>query len=454
MLMSRWTVVLALVAFGCAACGGDAPQAPAGPSAAVVASPGASSVTQGAKILGNVSAGVPLAAMAAQVVGTPISAPVGAGGGFALEGVPEGNVQLRFVGSGVDASVALTPVRPGDVVSLLVGVAGATAMVQSESRNAGGKVELEGRVESLTASPETLVVAGRTVTTSAATVIRDSNGGTKTFTDLAIGQRVHVKGTLGVDGIVADSILIQNTITTIPVNVNGIVENLSGDATSFTFFIGSREIRGDTSTVFYGDDGVLLAFAALINGARVEVKGEMREGFVLALRIHVNGPMEPPQDDSASVEGVVTDESDLTADVPTLYLDTKFGEVKVTTTSATVVQRRGSVLDFKALAFGQTVHAVGTRMPDKSIEARFLQIKDDGTDGRFTIEGSLGGLKGTCPAISFGVNGYSIFTTAADPVEYVPAGTACGDLKNGMKVEVEGVRQATGSVRATQITKK
>ena len=69
--------------------------------------------------------------------------------------------------------------------------------------------------------------------------------------------------------------------------------------------------------------------------------------------------------------------------IPTLYLDTKFGEVKVTTTSATVlVQRRGSVVDFKALALGQTIHAVGARISDKeSIVAKMLQIKDHETGG-------------------------------------------------------------------------
>ena len=125
----------------------------------------------------------------------------------------------------------------------------------------------------------------------------------------------------------------------------------------------------------------------------------------------------------------------------------------VTTTADTIVQRRGSRCR-QAVVVGQTIHAVGTRMTDKSIGAMLLQIKDDATDGEFVIEGSLGGLKGTCPAISFGVNGYSMFTTAADPVEYLPAGTACGDLKNGMKVEVEGERQADGSVMAAKITKK
>jgi hypothetical protein len=85
-------------------------------------------------------AGAPPAAMTVQVVGTSISSPVGPGGGFTLEGVPAGAVQLRFVGSGVDASVALSPVQAGDVVSVLVSVAGTTAAVQHESRNAGGKV--------------------------------------------------------------------------------------------------------------------------------------------------------------------------------------------------------------------------------------------------------------------------------------------------------------------------
>jgi len=464
--MSRLIGVLALVALACAACGGDAPQAPAGPSAA-----GTSSVTQGAKILGNVSAGQPLAAMAAQVVGTSISSPVNTGGGFTLDHVPAGAVQLRFVGSGVDASVGLTPVQAGDVVSVLVGVSGATATIQSESRNAGNKVELEGRIEALPADPaNSLVVAGRTVTTTGQTVIRDGNNAAKVFADLAIGQRVHVKGTLVTDpvsAIAADSIVIQNTNTWIPVNVNGTVESLNGPplatGMNFSFQIGSRVVQGDGETKFYGEDDVPLTSDELENGQRVEVKGELRDGFVYAFRIHINGltGTEPPQDDSASVEGIVMAESVLDAEYPTLSLDTKFGKVKVTTTSATVVQRRGSVVDFKALAVGQTIHAVGRRLndPDKTLEAKFLQIKDDAAEGWFVIEGSLGGLKGTCPARTFGVNGYTVFTTGTTPPDpsdtvYSPSSMTCEDLKNGMKVGVEGYRQADGTVKASTITKK
>jgi len=484
--MSRWIGVLAFVALGCAACGGEAPPGPAGPSSTGVPS----SSTQGATIRGNVSAGalpaqaagmsltspvgfasatVPLAAMAAQVVGTPISSLVGTGGGFTLEGVPPGPVQLRFVGSGVDASVALSPVKAGDVVSLLVGVAGATATVQSESRNADGKVELEGRIESLppTQAENTLVVDGRTVTTTpGVTTIRDGNNAARLFADLAVGQRVHVKGTLGVDSVVADSILIQNTNTWIPVNVNGIVEVLNRTTpppgSTFTFRIGSREIRGDAGTKLYGENDIPLTLDSLANGQRVEVKGEQRDNFVYAVRIHINGIVTapvPPQDDSASVEGRL---ESITGTKPTLTLEIKSTAsgatvaTFVTTTSSTEVRRRGDVQTLDALAVGQTIHAVGTRLADKTIVAKMLQIKDDEPEGAFVIEGSLGGLKGTCPVVSFGVNGYEVKTSAATKYypETPPPAAKCEDLKSGTKVEVEGKRQADGSVLADRVTKK
>jgi hypothetical protein len=416
-------------------------------------------VSQGARILGNVTAGETLAAMTAQVVGTSVSSPVGAGGGFVLDGVPAGPVQMRFVGSGVDAAVALSPVQPGDVVSVLVGVSAATATVQSESRNAGGKVELEGRVESLPPTQEagTLVVAGRTVKTSSATQIRDGSNAAKAFADLAVGQRVHVRGTLvtvPTSAILADSIVIQNTNTWIPVNVNGVLESLNettpATGYTFTFKIGSRFIQGDLSTKVYGDNDVPLTASDLKNGQRVEVKGEQGDNFVYAVRIHINGlgtTPQPPQDDSASVEGVV---SALGGTAPAITM--KIGTTAVTTDAQTVVQRRGDVQTLAAIENDQIVHAVGVRQADGSLLARKLQIKDDGPDGPFVIEGSLGGLKGTCPDFTFGVNGYTVktSTTTAFPE---PVAT-CGDLKSGLKIEVEGKRGADGIVLAEKVTKK
>ena len=58
----------------------------------------------------------------------------------------------------------------------------------------------------------------------------------------------------------------------------------------------------------------------------------------------------------------------------------------------------------------------------------------------------MGGLKGTCPAINFGVNGYSIVASSA--TTFV---TPCADLKSGAKVRVRGTRLANGDVQATEI---
>jgi hypothetical protein len=125
----------------------------------------------------------------------------------------------------------------------------------------------------------------------------------------------------------------------------------------------------------------------------------------------------------------------------------------VTTTSATEVRRRGDVQTLAALEVGQTIHAVGTRMADKTLAAKTLQIKDDEPEDAFVVEGSLGGLKGTCPVINFSVNGYSIAASAETKYYPEPAAT-CDGLKSGMKVEVEGTRQADGSVKALKVTKK
>jgi hypothetical protein len=275
-----------------------------------------------------------------------------------------------------------------------------------------------------------------------------------------------VKGTLVTEpesAIAADSVLIQNTNTWIPANVNGIVEVLNtpppSDGFDFMFQIGSRVIQGDGETTFYGDNEVPRTEEDLANGQRVEVKGELRDGFIYAVRIHINGLSgvpNPPQDDSASVEGTLTEDPTGTEPTLTLLLDTKFGLVTVTTTSATVVQRRGSLVSLAALDKGQTIHAVGTRLSSGTIEARMLQIKDDEPDGAFVIEGSIGGLSGSClTSRKFGINGYSIFTSTVDPVTtYSPTSMTCDDLKNGMKVGVEGYRQADGTVKASKVTKK
>jgi hypothetical protein len=219
----------------------------------------------------------------------------------------------------------------------------------------------------------------------------------------------------------------------------------------FQFKVGSRLVKGDDLTEFFGSSAAA-GFALLKDGVRVEVKGQQRDGYVYAERIHVNGTGEDDEDDeddeedeqdsSASIHGVLTA---MAGSRPVLTLTV--GGTTVRTSAGTQVQRRGDVQTLDALQLGQTLHVVGTRQPDGSLDARRIQISDDETGGEFEIEGSLGGLKGTCPALTFGVNGFTVVTNSATTFE----GAACTALKSGDKVKVNGTKQGDGSVLASRV---
>lgn len=438
--------VMATAAITLSACG--ASNSPTTPSTATSTS-GTSAV-----ITGSVRAGSPLLAattgarvsgLVVTVVGTTISSGVDATDRFTLSGVPPGDIELRFTGAGVDSTVRLSQVLATQTVSLIVNVAGSAVLIDSETRSIASGEELEGRVEALppTTPDGSLIVAGRTIKTDSSTRI-DQGGAAKSFADLLIGMRVHVTGTASGTDLRASVIRIQNTTTWIPVNVNGVIDSLAGTATLFEFKIGSRLIKGDTLTVFFGS-GRAQSFSTLKDGVRVEVKGQQRDGYIYAERLHVNdvpGDDGTGQDESASIHGVLTA---LTGGKPALTLTV--GGTTVRTTSSTEVRRRGDVQTLDALKLGQTLHVVGARQADGSLIARQIQIDDDQTGGEFEIEGALGGLKGACPALTFGVNGFSIATSAATTFE----GVACSALKGGDKVTVRGTVRADGSVLATRV---
>jgi hypothetical protein len=311
-----------------------------------------------------------------------------------------------------------------------------------------GEAELEGRIESL--PPETpagaLVVAGRTVTTTATTRI-EQGGAERTFDDLLIGMRVHVKGTASGSTLTATRIVIQNTITSIPVTINGIIESLSGTADLFEMTVNDRLVKGDALTVFFGNGG-RDDFSSLKAGLRVEIKGQQRDGYVYAERLHINHP-DPGDDDdddeqqqSASIHGTLTA---MAGTSPTLTLTV--GGTTVRTNAGTVVQRRGDVQTLEQLQLGQSLHVVGARQSDGSLNARRIQIEDDAVGGEMEIEGPAGGVKGTCPALSFGVNGFDVATNGSTSFE----GGTCAALKSGTKVKVNGTRQADGSILATRV---
>jgi hypothetical protein len=98
--------------------------------------------------------------------------------------------------------------------------------VDSEVRSGTGEAELEGRIESLrpTMPALTFKAAGKTVKTSSSTQFFQG-GVTRPFSDLQIGMRVHVKGSLSGDTLTASLVEIQNTNTSIPVEITRYVSD-------------------------------------------------------------------------------------------------------------------------------------------------------------------------------------------------------------------------------------
>jgi hypothetical protein len=448
--ITRMTGILALSLFGMACGGGGSPTAPGSttiPGAGGFTATIGGSVRAGSAQLATTSNGAP-AGLVVSVVGTTISSGIDAAGRFNLAGVPAGDVRLQFKAPGLDTTVPLTPVQPSQSVDLVVNVSGSSVTVEAEVRTTAGDVDLEGRVESLppTMPAGSLVVAGRTVTTNDATRI-EQGGAQKTFDDLLIGMRVHVKGTASGTAVAATHITIQNTITWIPVTINGIVESLSGTADLFEMTVNDRLVKGDALTVYFGNGG-RDDFTTLRVGLRVEIKGQQRNGYVYAERLHINDPdpVDDEDDDeqqqSASIHGTLTA---MTGTVPALTLTV--GGTTVRTNAGTVVQRRGDFQTLEQLSVGQSLHVVGDRRADGSLDARRIQIEDDAVGGAVEIEGPAGGVSGTCPALQFTVMGHQVATNAATVFE----GGACSTLRSGMRVTVNGTRQADSSILATRV---
>ena len=93
---------------------------------------------------------------------------------------------------------------------------------------------------------------------------------------------------------------------------------------------------------------------------------------------------------------------------------------------------------------------IGARQADHSIVAREIELEDDAPGGEFEIEGPIGGLSGSCPSVTFSVNAFVIHTSGATTFE----NGACSTLKNGVKVQVKGTRNADGSAAATRVKTK
>lgn len=246
-----------------------------------------------------------------------------------------------------------------------------------------------------------------------------------------------------------------------PVNVNGIVEALSGTADGFQFLSNGLLVKGDAATTFFGGS----VFTDLVDGRRAEVKGEQDNGFVRAIRIHVNvpedestdpgdGPGEPPpvctwtQGDAGepgesgfSFEVII---NSLTGTPPDLHLTVGRN---VFTHEGTFLSRLGHRLPLDVLRSGLIVRILGNLRSDNvTLDAQEIILTRDTIDA--SVEGAVAGLGGTFPDMSLSIDGVPIITTPWTAFTPGP----CDALVDGTHLRVTGVRLADGvTVVATTV---
>ena len=217
MLISRLSAVFAVgLCTAAAACGGTEALSPAGPSGFGRAGT--------ATITGRVT-GVPVSATASgtgarpmatttvtvTIVGTDTTTTVDGSGNFELNGVPPGNVQLRFAGNGASATITLSGVAAGDRIHIVVSLSGTGARLEDEDRDHDDddddddgdddEAEVEGVVSGRTGTCNsiTFTVAGVTVITNGATKFEDP------CASIVNGTRVEVEGTRQANGSILAS---------------------------------------------------------------------------------------------------------------------------------------------------------------------------------------------------------------------------------------------------------
>ncbi len=183
-----------------------------------------------------------------------------------------------------------------------------------------------------------------------------------------------------------------------------------------------------------GDDN--LPFSALQVGDMVDVEGSfLPDGQILADEVEIEG--------DAVVEQVEIEGTIQSVGTDSLVV----AGITVVVDSFTIIEdENDNPASFSSLQVGQRVEVKGTPQPDGSILASKIEIKE--VNQAIKLEGTIQGIGDMLIVVAARV----VHVDAATILEGdddMPIGF--GDLKLGMKVEVEGTVQDDGSVLANKI---
>jgi hypothetical protein len=211
---------------------------------------------------------------------------------------------------------------------------------------------------------------------------------------------------------------------------------------------------GDTLTVngitVAGGPGVVirhgnrtLTMADIQVGDHIQARGTMDGTTLVTTEIKVEDTGNDNGESETELKGTVSAFSgSATCPAATFMI----GTTKVTTSATTVFDD----VTCATLANGAIVEVEGTTQADGSI----LASKVEGEAGPDEVEGMIFALAGTgsCPALTFKVgSALATATTVNTNSSTTFNGVACTALADGARVEVEGTKQADGSITAASV---
>ncbi len=212
------------------------------------------------------------------------------------------------------------------------------------------------------------------------------------------------------------------------VELRGAIAQLTGSCPNVSFAVGTERLVTDTNTRFKD-----VSCGSIRNGQSVEVHGTRRADASILAR-----DMEPSvEPEHIDVLGALRN---LGGSCPSLSFS--LGSDVIVTSAATQFK----TLPCSALSEGRFVEAEGTRQPDGRILAEKVAA-EDAAEAEVEFTGSLSGLAGTCPNLTFSVRSQSVRTNGSTRFENI----ACTGLRNGVAIEVKGVAQPDRSVLAARI---
>jgi Domain of unknown function (DUF5666)/Carboxypeptidase regulatory-like domain len=277
-----------LLALAC----GDSNSSPTAPGGGGATGTLAGTVIQGASSSGMTTKSMPigLAGVTVRVSGNSHSTMTDSTGQFTLTNVPAGNPELSFERQDIHARGRVT-VAAGATNHVTIAIVGSRAEAVAGGHSG---LEIEGLVSSIDSDAGTFTVLDQrqgavVILTDGTTVIRDDNA-TISLSDIAVGDRVHVKALTQDDGsILATQVLLQSDKVGGSRQLDGPVVSVDQGAASFVVQAGTGAVTVTTngSTTFKRHGGSA-SFSDLAPGVTVDINGTLQgDGTVLAKKVTI-----------------------------------------------------------------------------------------------------------------------------------------------------------------------